>query len=74
VFERKATRTLSSNIDHHIAMCRVLLPVVTQNQSVQQHSTIAAQHNRQGAFKLCLEIPLLHLILAERFPDAVALQ
>lgn len=48
-FEHKAPRTLSSNIDHHIAMCRILLPVVTRNRSVQQHSTKVAEHSCQAA-------------------------
>jgi hypothetical protein len=89
MFERKVTGTLSSNIDHHIAMCRVLHPGgVASRDSAPVRA--AAQHNRRWtqtsssripevqkrvrAFKICLEIPLLHLVLVERFPDAEALQ
>jgi hypothetical protein len=46
MFDRKATRTLSSNIDHHIAMCRVLLPGGVASRD-SEPVRAAAQHNRR---------------------------
>ena len=89
MFERKVTGTLSSNIDHHIAIFRVSHPGVVASRD-SEPVRAAAQHNRRWtqpsnsripevqkrvrAFKVCLEIPLLHLISVERLPDAEALQ
>jgi len=45
MFEHKAPRKLSSNIDHHIAMCRILLPGgVAGRDSEPEPVRAAAQH------------------------------
>ena len=75
-----------SSVDHHIPMCRILLPggVASQSwlrtspwSSTAQKSLNTAVNevrNTVRTFKLCSEIPLLNLISTEMFPDAKASQ